>query len=153
MTTSINNQTKGGKKMVPLVEGLYKLASDTDKESHLIGRRCLDCGTYFYPNTGHQKTVCSNCFGRNLEEAALSHRGTLYSYALCNAVADFVVVKPPFAIGTILLPKENVLVWTVSTADTDLNSLKVDMDVDLVFVKVKEDKAGNDVMAFEFKPI
>jgi uncharacterized OB-fold protein len=150
MSTAIN---KEGKKMVPLVQGTYKLASGPGEESHLLGRRCVKCGTYFFPNTGHQKIVCSNCFGRELEEVALSHKGTLYSYVLCNAVADFVVVKPPFAIGTILLPKENLLVWTVSTPDTDLNSLKVDMDVELVFVKVKEDKEGNDVMAFEFRPV
>jgi uncharacterized OB-fold protein len=44
-------------------------------------------------------------------------------------------------------------VWATSTPDCDLKALRVDMDVELVFVKVKEDEEGNDVMAYEFKPV
>jgi uncharacterized OB-fold protein len=151
--TANSSQVKDWKKAVPLVEGLYKLPSGPDEEGHLIGRKCRNCGTYFFPNTGPQKVVCLNCLGRDLEEVTLSNRGTLYSFTLCYARAEFVVIDTPFAIGTILLPKENVLVWTTSTPECDLNALKVDMDVELVFRKVKEDEEGNDVVAFQFRPV
>ena len=149
----VNNGARVGQKMVPLVEGLYRLPETSEGEGHLIGRKCRNCGTYFYPNTGHQKVVCLNCLGRDLEEVALSSRGTLYSFTICHAIAEFVVLKPPFAIGTVLLPQENILVWTSSTPDCDLGALRVDMEVELVFEKVKEDAAGNAVMAFLFRPV
>jgi uncharacterized OB-fold protein len=149
----VNSGARAGQNMVPLVEGLCKLPVSAAGEGHLIGRRCKSCGTYFYPNTGHQKMVCLNCLGRDLEEVALSSQGTLYSFTICHAKADFVVLNTPFAIGTILLPKENILVWTSSTPDCDLGALKVDMEVELVFEKVKEDAAGNAVMAFLFRPL
>jgi uncharacterized protein len=148
-----NSAHRGDRRMVPLVEGLFKLPSSSGEKGHLIGRKCRKCGSYFFPNTGSQKIVCLNCFGRDLEEVALSCRGTLYSYCICHAMADFVVVKAPFAIGTVLLPEEDILVWTTSTADCDLSSLKVDMEVELVFEKIKEDKAGNDVITFQFRPV
>jgi uncharacterized OB-fold protein len=148
-----NSARQEGRRMVPLVEGLFQLPSAAGEKGHLIGRKCRQCGTYFFPNTGSQKIVCLNCFGRDLEEVALSRRGTLYSYCICHAVADFVVVKAPFAIGTILLPKENILVWTTSASDCDLGSLRLDMEVELVFEKVKEDAAGNAVITFQFRPL
>jgi uncharacterized OB-fold protein len=149
----VNHGAGSGQKMVPLVDGLYRLPDTPDGEGCLIGRRCQACGTYFYPNTGHQKIVCLNCLGRDLKEVALSSRGKLYSFTICHAIAEFVVLKPPFAIGAILLPEENILVWTSSTPDCDLGALKVDMEVELVFEKVKEDTAGNAVMAFLFRPV
>ena len=149
----VNSGAKPGQKMVPLVEGLYQLPATPAETGYLIGRRCRSCGSYFYPNTGHQKVVCLNCLGRDLEEVQLSNRGTLYSFTICHAIAEFVVLKPPFAIGTVLLPKENILIWTSSTPDCDLSALKVDMEVEFVFEKVKEDAAGNAVMAFLFRPV
>lgn len=148
-----SSQEQRWKNPVPLVEGLYRLPAGPNEKGYLIGRKCKKCGTYFYPNTGPQKVVCLNCFGRDLEEVVLSSRGTLYSFSICHAIAEFVVIKPPFAIGTILLPKENILIWATSTPECDLKALKVDMDVELVFEKVKEDEKGNDVIAYEFRPV
>jgi hypothetical protein len=148
-----SKEVKPGKKMVPLVEGLFKLGSSPGEKSYLIGRRCKSCGAYFYPNTGHQKVVCLNCLGRDLEEVPLNSRGKLYSYTISTVAPEFALVKPPYAIGVILLEKENEIVWATSTPDCNLKALRVDMDVELVFVKVKEDEEGNDVMAYEFKPV
>jgi hypothetical protein len=149
----VNRGAASGQKMVPLVDGLYKLPLTPDGVGYLIGRRCKACGSYFYPNTGSQKVVCLNCLGRDLEEVKLSSRGKLYSFTICHAIAEFVVLKPPFAIGAVLLPKENILVWTSSAPGCDLGALKVDMEVEMVFEKVKEDAAGNAVMAFLFRPV
>ena len=148
-----SKEVKPGKKKVPLVEGLFKLGSSPGEKSYLIGRRCKSCGSYFYPNTGHQKVVCLNCLGRDLEEVPLSHRGKLYTYTISTVAPEFALVKPPYAIGVVLLEKENEIVWATSTTDCDLKSLKVDMDVEIVFEKVKEDEEANDVMAYMFKPV
>jgi uncharacterized OB-fold protein len=151
---SVNSsEAKAGKTMVPLVEGLYRLPSGPAEKGYLIGRKCQNCGAYFFPNTGHQKVVCLNCLGRDLKEVALSSKGKLYSYTITTMAPEFAVVKPPYAIGVIWLQKENLLVWAASTPDCDLKKIKIDMDVELVFEKVKEDEEGNDVMAYLFKPV
>jgi len=45
---------------------------------------------------------------------------------------------------------EKVIVGSV-LSDCDVDSVRVDMPVELVLEKVKEDQDGNDVVAFKFR--
>jgi len=59
------------------------------------------------------------------------------------------LIEAPYVVAQVELP-ERVIVTSV-LSDCDVDSVRVDMPVELVLEKVKEDDEGNDVVAFKFK--
>ena len=64
----------GAKKRVPAIEGWFRI-----EEPALLGTRCGDCGTIFFPK---ETDFCRNpeCSGTDFEEVPLSRRGRLWSF-------------------------------------------------------------------------
>lgn len=134
------------KKRVPVKEGLFKLPTDGEK-GHLIGSRCKKCGDCFYP----KRAVCANCYGQEMEELALSTRGKIYTYTVARTSYPMTPLVAPFIVGEVKLPEE-VLTLSLIT-DIDFEAVKIGMDVEIHFWKVREDEEGNEVMAFAFRPV
>ena len=61
----------------PVVAGLF--ATEAGR-AHLIGSRCLGCGTLYFP----QAISCRNphCHDKTIEQTALPNRGILYSFTV-----------------------------------------------------------------------
>jgi uncharacterized OB-fold protein len=134
------------KKKVPIVEGLYKLPQNGG-EGYLIGSRCNACGVYFHP----KRVICAKCFSEDQREVSLSRRGKIYTYTIARVSYPGTPVVAPFVAASVALP-ENIQVISLIT-DIDLNNVKIDTEVELHFWKTGEDSAGNDVMAYAFRPV
>lgn len=61
---------------VPLKPGYFTIPDDLAAPPEVVTTRCADCGEYFFP----KRRVCGKCLSRNVEQAALAARGTLYSF-------------------------------------------------------------------------
>jgi len=86
-----------------------------------------------------------------MEEVALSTRGKLETFTISRATPPGSLIQAPYGLGYVRLP-EGCIVQTV-LSECDPQKLKIDMDMELVIEKIREDEEGNDVMAFKFKPV
>ncbi|MDI6857133.1 MAG: Zn-ribbon domain-containing OB-fold protein [Dehalococcoidia bacterium] len=142
-----DSEEKPAKQMVPLRQGMFRLPEKPDGKPILIGSRCPDCGTYFFP----RRYVCLTCYRQGLDEADLSTRGKVWTYTIARQTPPGSMIEAPYAIAVVELP-EKVAIETVLT-DVDLDAVRVGMDVEIKLVKMKEDEEGNDVVSFMFRPV
>lgn len=134
------------KSQVPLQEGWYHIPGSPAEKGYLIGTRCRDCGEEFFP----KRVYCAACTSSNVEEKALSTRGKIDTFTISRLTPPGSVMQAPYVLAKVELP-EGLLVTTVITG-CDPEKVAIGMEVDLLIEKVKEDDAGNEVMAYVFKP-
>ena len=137
-------------KKMPAVKGLFTWPSE---EPRLIGSHCRSCNSYSFP----KRSLCPNpnCRNKQVEEVLLNPKGKLWSYTVhyYQPPPPFKFNEPfkPFGIGVVELP-EGIKILGMLTS-SDLNSLKIGMNVELVVEKIYEDKEGNESVTWKFKPV
>jgi uncharacterized OB-fold protein len=139
------DEEKSGKKVIPIREGLFSTPAESGEKFYLFGSRCKVCAQISFP----PRTVCSQCFSEEMESIPLSSKGKLYTYTIIGYPPPGLAA--PYAIGYVDLP-EGVRVFSIIT-DWDQKSLKVGADVELTFGKFKEDKDGNEILTYKFRPV
>ena len=144
--TAASPDSQAARSMVPLRPDLFRLPARPGDKPALIGSRCPDCDSYFYP----MREICLNCARQGLDQAELSGRGKVWTYTIARQTPPGSLIEAPYAIAQVQLP-EKVMVQTVLTG-CDLESVRVGMDVEMVIEKVRQDDSGNDVVAFKFRP-
>lgn len=137
-------------KQIPAVEGLFTLEPDGPS---LIGGKCDSCGSYFFPKFYHvHKADCKN---REVQEVLLGRRGKLVSYTVQHypPPPPFVYPDPfvPYGIGMVALP-EGINVLGILTGIA-IEDIKTEINVELVVEKLYEDKDGNEVVGWKFRPV
>jgi len=141
---------KSAVKRVPFKEGMMKLPQSDGDSGDLIGSKCRDCGEQFFI----RRDICENCQGHDMEEILLGNRGKLYAFSVMFYPAPPPYKAPdpfvPYGLGWIEMPGGTVL-YSLLT-ENDPGKLRVGMDMDLVFEKFGQDKDGNDLMIYKFKP-
>ena len=126
------------KPQVPAIEGWYSMNAENPR---LLGSRCTDCGTWFFPRLAG---YCRNpaCDGEAFEEAELSHTGKLWSYtnACYQPPAPFVAAEPfePFALAAMELERERMVVLGQVAAGFGVEDLKVGMAMELALETLHE---------------
>lgn len=141
MTSDRESALKG----IPIRAGLFTLPSQSGERAHLIGSHCKRCNQISFP----PRAVCSKCFNDELDNIPLSRKGKLYTYSIIHYPPPGLTA--PYAIGYIDLP-EKVRVFSILT-DWDHERLKVGMDLELTIEKFKEDKEGNIILTYKFRPV
>ncbi len=117
---------------VPAIEGWFRMEADGP---HLLGTRCVACGTYFFPK---ESSYCRNpsCSGTDLEEVPLSRRGVLWSYTnnCYPPPAPYVAPDPfaPYAVAAVELDKEKMVVLGQVVPEVGVDELEVGMEMELV---------------------
>ncbi len=139
------------KPQVAAIEGWFTLT----EQPQLVGTRCCDCGTYFFPKQTH---YCSNpaCESTDFEEVELSRSGRIWSYtnACYKPPAPFVAAEPfePYAIAAVELEKEQMVVLGQVVEGVDVEQLKVGMPVELVLEPLHE--TDDEVkLCWKWKPV
>jgi len=139
------------KPLAPAIEGWHTMA----EKPHLIGTRCTDCGTYFFPP---QSQYCRNpnCDSTDFREVELSRTGHIWSYtnACYQPPAPFVAPDPfePYTIAGVQLEKEKMVVLGQVVTGVTVEDLKVGMPMELVLETLHE--TGNDIkMTWKWRPI
>jgi uncharacterized protein len=114
----------------PVVDGWF-----TIDPPQLIGTRCTDCGTVYFPP---QTLSCRNpiCNDSDLVATVLSNRGRIWSYADARyqppppyvSGAEFT----PYTIAAVELEAEQIVVLGQLVPGTEIGDLEVGMEVELV---------------------
>ena len=138
-----------GKQKIPVREGLWTTPAAGDEKPRLVGSRCNACGEVFFPK--RDLGICSNCQSTNLDSIPLSSKGKIYSYTVVmQRPPEYYKGDVPYAIGFVELP-EGIRIETLFTGGNP-EELKIGMDVEMVIEKLQEDEAGNEILAYKFKP-
>jgi uncharacterized OB-fold protein len=133
------------KRVVPLREGIFRIPPGPGEKPAVIGSRCPRCGEHFFP----KRAICLACGQVGLEEAYLTGPGKIWTFTIARMTPPGSLIEAPYVVAQVELP-ERVIVQSV-LSDCDVDSVRVDMPVELVLEKVKEDEEGNDVVAFKFR--
>lgn len=135
------------KKQIPVREGLWQ---NTPHGPRLIGSRCTECGELYFPR--QENNLCVYCQSKELEEIQFGTRGMVYS---CTCVMQRPPVyykgPVPYAIGFVEMP-EGIRIETLFT-DCNIEEVRVGMEVEMVIELLHEDEAGNEVIAYKFRPL
>jgi uncharacterized OB-fold protein len=137
-------------KCVPVVQGLF---ADTAQGPRLLGSKCVSCGTPYFPKS----PVCRNpeCGNQNLEDATFGPRGTLWSFAIQHYAppppVKYDEPYTPYAIGLVDMPEGLRILARLST--TNIESITVGMEVELVIDGLYADPQGNQVTTWKFRPL
>ena len=126
----------------PAIEGWF-----TDEpEPALLGTRCADCGTVFFPRV---EGLCRNpnCFGRELVEHRLSNHGRIWSYTDARYQPPSPYVVPgdehrPFCIVAVELEEEAMIVMGQVVDGIAIEDLEVGLPVRLVIDTLFTDDAA-----------
>ncbi len=133
------------KRVVPLREGLFRIPTGPGEKPAIIVGRCPRCGEHFFP----RRPICLACGQVGLEEAYLTGPGKIWTFTIARMTPPGSLIEAPYVVAQVELP-ERVIVQS-ALSDCDVDSVRVDMPVELVLEKVKEDEEGNDVVAFKFR--
>lgn len=122
------------------LEGWMTLDADNPR---LIGSRCTECGTYYFPK---QSLFCRNphCSSESFEDTPLSNKGRIWSYTNANYQPPEPYVSPdpfePFTIAAVELEEEKMVIVGQTIAGLTCEDLKVGMPVELTIDTLYEDK-------------
>jgi uncharacterized protein len=147
------------KSRVPAVEGWFTMSPDApigSTDIALIGTRCSDSGTYFFP----PERVMSRAPGHaasELVEVELSTRGVLWSYTDAQYQPPAPYVAPsdpyePFCLAAVELAEEKMVVLGQVVAGIGVDDLVVGMEMELVLDVLEEDDETQ-YMVWKWRPI
>lgn len=124
-----------------------KFFSETPDGPVLIGSKCRSCGKIQFP----QNKVCDQCFSRSeMDLIPLSKEGKLFTYTVLDKTARS---RVPYAFGFVDLPKEKLRFFTVlSECEPFDTTLKIGMDLEVVFEPILTEKDGTVKMGYKFRP-
>ena len=143
------------KKRTPAVEGWMQLGESGGDGFALIGTRCVDCGTYFFPK---ETVFCRNprCAGTQFEEVPLSRRGVLWSFTnnCYPPPAPYIAGDPfePYAIAAVELEVEKMVVLGQVAPGTGIEDLAAGMEMELVEGTLYEDD-DSEYKVWNWKPV
>ena len=139
------------KTRVAAIDGWFTMDDD---QPHLLGTQCKSCKSYFFPK---ESMYCRNpgCAGNEFEEVPLSRTGKVWSFTnnCYPPPAPYVSPDPfvPYVIAAVELADEKMVVLGQVTAGTNVEDLKVGMDVELVLETLFEDD-DSEYLVWKWKP-
>ena len=121
----------------------------------LIGSKCKDCGQIWWP----ARKVCGKCNSRNMEDYALSHTGKLlvHHYGpmawFLDPIQGFGVYGTDRVMSMVKLDEEqDVYITPTDMCDCDPESVRDDINVNMVFRKLRREPNGNWNYGFMWAP-
>ena len=119
----------------------------------LQSAKCNSCGTYFFPASHLQHRP--GCSRQGVENVFLSRRGKLATYTvqyyMCPPPFKTAGDITPYGIGMVEFP-EGISVTGIIT-ETDLNALKIGLDMETTTYTLYKDAEGNDVVTWAFRVV
>jgi uncharacterized OB-fold protein len=116
-------------------------------EPYLVGQRCVPCGAVYLGS----RRACSRCTQEGpFEEIPLSRTGTLWVWSIVHQSAPGIPV--PYAVGVVDLPEGVSVRCNLVDVEPDPARLRFGMPVEMTTAVSQQDREGNDVVAFYFRP-
>jgi uncharacterized OB-fold protein len=132
------------------IEGWFTL----DHTPHLLGAKCQQCGTYYFPK---HISFCRNphCESEEFTEVPLSRSGKIWSYtnACYKPPEPFIAAEPfePYTIAAVELDEEKMIILGQVITGVDVSELSVGDEVELVLETLHETEDVNKV-TWKWKP-
>ena len=115
---------------------------------YLVGKKCRSCGAVYIGN----RVACSKCSTAGaFSEIPLSTKGSLWVYSIVHQSAPG--IPTPYVAAIVDLPEGVSVRCNVIDVEPDPAKIPFGMPVEMITKKVREDKDGNDVIAFFFRPV
>ncbi len=120
---------------------------DNGGKPYLVGQKCSQCEAVYLGS----RLACSKCTGTGpFSEIRLSDTGKLWVYSIVHQSAPG--IPTPYIAAIVDLPEGVSVRCTIIDMEPDPQKIPFGMPVEMVTKKVREDKDGNDVIAFFFRP-
>lgn len=136
---------KQAKPIVPFL----RLPEDGDGKAFLAGTKCKACGAAYLGD----RMACGKCSSvDDFEEIRFSDHGTLHMFAIVHQSVPGLPV--PFVAAIVDLPEGTSVRCNIEGIEPEPDKVLplLGKRVDMYTEKVREDKEGNDVIAFKFRP-
>lgn len=148
MVDKSNNESENKRKRIPVQEGLFYQPESPEEKPYLIGSKCSKCGYISFPKL----LVCPRCVQKDtMEEMRINGKGKIDTFSVCYAALPG--FQAPSIQGYINL-EEGARIWSLITGvEPSDELLKIDMDVELVIGKLREDAEGNEIISYQFRPV
>ena len=141
MGASPSTTPRGRRPIVPF------LRLPENGEPYLVGQRCTRCGAVYLG----ERRACSKCTAVGpFEEMPLSRKGTLWVWSIVHQSMPGVPV--PYAVGVVDLPEGVSVRCNLTDVEPDPAKLRFGMPVEMTTGVSQQDRDGNDVIAFYFRP-
>ena len=141
MSATAAAPSKGRRPIVPFL----RLPEQGDP--YLAGQRCTKCGAVYLG----ERRACSKCTAEGpFEEIALSRRGTVWVWSIVHQSMPGVPV--PYVVGVVDLPEGVAVRCNLIDVEPDPAKLRFGMPVEMTTGVSQQDREGNDVVAFYFRP-
>jgi uncharacterized OB-fold protein len=116
-------------------------------EAYLIGSKCRKCGYVTFP----PRAVCSACVSNeSMVTTPLGSRGKIDTFSVLHTgTSDF---KAPYILAYVLIGGAKVL-SLITGCEPQEESLEIGEEVELVIEKIREDRQGNEVRGYKFRPV
>ena len=140
--------TQAQKERVPIEPGFFTIPSDPAESPSLLGTRCRSCGEVFFP----RRKVCAKCLSQDAEDALLGPRGTLYTYTYVHMpmFGTSRTDSQGYGVGQVDLPEGPRVQAVLSGGPEDFH---IGMDLELELETLRENRKGQDVVIFRFRPL
>jgi uncharacterized protein len=139
--SAASTPAKGRRPIVPF------LKLPPSGEPYLAGQRCGSCGAVYLGT----RLACAKCLGRGpFSEVPLSKTGELYVWSIVHQ--SFPGVPVPYVVGVVDLPEGVSVRCNLIDVAPDPTALRFGMKVEMTTGVSQQDKEGNDVVAFYFRP-
>jgi uncharacterized OB-fold protein len=136
----------------PILPGWFS----TGEQPCLIGSRCSNCGTYYFPRLD---TLCRNpaCDSTQFETVELSRTGTLWSFtnACYKPPEPYVAAEPfvPYAIAAVELEREKMIVLGQVAEGIGVEALSAGLRMELVVETVPDAVDPQGKLLWKWRPV
>jgi uncharacterized OB-fold protein len=130
-------------------EGIIVFPDDTSREPYLAVSKCPKCGKVYFP----KKDFCPVCMVEEMEDAALSNEGILYTFTVVHmGVRGF---KTPYVLGWVEFPEEKIrLAAQIITDPAEApQKLKPGQKVKLDIGVLRSQEDGMEIVGYRYKPV
>ncbi len=133
---------------VPIEAGYFTVPAQPGAPPILLGSRCASCAEVFFP----RRLVCAKCLHEGCEDVELTTRGRLWTWTYVHvplfAKKDGSVDS--YGVGQVDLP-EGPRIQAILVGGPD--DFEIGMELDLDLETLNQDKDGNDVVIYRFRPV
>ncbi len=133
---------------VPALPDLFDWEGDSVR---IRSAKCNVCGTYFFPEYHAQHRP--GCSRENVEKILLNNKGKLASYTIqhymCPPPFKATGDITPYGLGLVEFPEGIQIAGII--VESDLDALKIGLDVETTTYTLYQDDDGNDVVTWAFR--
>lgn len=136
------------KKQNPIVPYL-RLPESPGEKAHLWGNRCRSCGAAYLG----KRMACARCFAvGDFEEIRFGEYGTLRTFTI--VYQSIPTVEVPFIAVVVDLPEGTAVRANLGGVEPNPDKVVplLGKRLQMYTEKVREDKEGNDVIAYRYRP-